>query len=176
MLFRSKVLKKKRIAVIGKDADPHRSTGRVRVQGYKEALKENKIAIDNNLILSVTDFTHLEGYLAATNLIKKKIQFDALFCFNDLLAVGAIKALNEAGIKIPQDVCVIGFDDTDEGQFHTPSITSVAPDKETLAQIAVTLLNDRINQIYTGPARNVVIDHSITFRQSAPELLKSRLK
>lgn len=168
------VLKRKRIAVIGKDADPHRSTGRVRVQGYKEALKENKVNIDNNLILSVSDFTHQEGYLAAKTLLKKGVKFDALFCFNDLLAVGAMKALAESGIKVPQDVSVIGFDDTDEGNFHTPSITSVSPDKETLARIAVTLLNDRINGLYTGPARNVVIDHSITFRQSAPETHKAK--
>lgn len=172
-----RVLKRKRIAVIGigKDLDPHRSTGRVRVEGYEEALKENKIKVDKKLILSVLDFTHQEGYEAATNLIKKGIKFDALFCFNDPLAVGAMKALSEAGLKVPEDVAVIGFDDTDEGNFHTPSITSVSPDKETLAKIAVTLLNDRIEGTYTGPARKIIIDHSITYRQSAPEQLeKSR--
>lgn len=165
------VLKRKKIAVIGKDASPHRSTGRVRIQGYEEALKENKINIDTSLILSVTDFTHIEGYLAAKSLITNKIKFDALFCFNDLLAVGAMKLLSEVGLRVPEDVAVIGFDDTDEGNFHTPSITSVSPDKDTIAKIAVTLLNDRIDGNFTGPARNVVIDHSITFRQSAPEQL-----
>jgi DNA-binding LacI/PurR family transcriptional regulator len=165
------VLKRKRIAVIGKDASPHRSTGRVRIQGYKEALKENKLSLDTSLILSVTDFTHIEGYLAAESLIRNKIKFDALFCFNDLLAVGAMKLLSEVGLRVPEDVAVIGFDDTDEGNFHTPSITSVSPDKDTIAKIAVTLLNDRIDGNFTGPARNVVVDHSITFRQSAPEQL-----
>lgn len=168
------VLNRKRIAVIGREADPHRATGIVRVQGYKEALKENKVKIDNNLIVTVADFTHQDGFLAANALIKKGVQFDAIFCFNDLLAVGAMKALSLAGIKVPEDVAVIGFDDTDEGNFHTPSITSVSPDKETLARIAVTLLNDRINDFYEGPARNVVIDHSITFRQSAPETHKAK--
>jgi len=165
------VLKRKKIGVIGKDASPHRTTGRVRIQGYKEALKENKISVDNSLILSVTDFTHIEGYLAAESLIRNKIKFDALFCFNDLLAVGAMKLLSEVGLRVPEDVAVIGFDDTDEGNFHTPSITSVSPDKDTIAKIAVTLLNDRIDGNFTGPARYVVVDHSITFRQSAPEQL-----
>ena len=172
------VLKRKRIAVIGKDASPHRSTGRVRsstgrvrIQGYEEALKENKLSLDTSLILSVTDFTHIEGYLAAESLIRNKIKFDALFCFNDLLAVGAMKLLSEVGLRVPEDVAVIGFDDTDEGNFHTPSITSVSPDKDTIAKIAVTLLNDRIDGNFTGPARNIVVDHSITFRQSAPEQL-----
>jgi DNA-binding LacI/PurR family transcriptional regulator len=168
------VLKRKNIAVIGKDENTHSSTGRIRVQGYKEALKENKISIDNKLIFSVTDFTHIEGYLAATSLIKNKIKFDALFCFNDLLAVGAMKLLAEAGLRVPEDVAVIGFDDTDEGNFHTPSITSVSPDKDTIAKIAVTLLNDRIDGTFTGPARNIVVGHSITFRQSAPEHLNLR--
>ena len=168
------VLKRKRIAVIGKDASPHRSTGRVRIKGYKEALKENKISVDNSLILSVTDFTHIEGYLAAKSLIAHEIKFDALFCFNDLMAVGAMKLLSEVGLRVPEDVAVIGFDDTDEGNFHTPSITSVSPDKDTIAKIAVTLLNDRIDGNFTGPARNIVVDHSITFRQSAPEHLNLR--
>jgi len=168
------VLKRKRIAVIGKDASPHRSTGRVRIKGYKEALKENKISVDNSLILSVTDLTHIEGYLAAKSLIAHEIKFDALFCFNDLMAVGAMKLLSEVGLRVPEDVAVIGFDDTDEGNFHTPSITSVSPDKDTIAKIAVTLLNDRIDGNFTGPARNIVVDHSITFRQSAPEHLNLR--
>lgn len=168
------VLKRKKIAVIGKDANPNRHTGRIRIQGYKEALKENKISIDNHLIVSVNDFTHLEGYLAAKSLIANGKKFDALFCFNDLMAVGAMKLLSEVGLRVPEDVAVIGFDDTDEGNFHTPSITSVSPDKDTIAKIAVTLLYDRIDGNYTGPAKNIMVDHSITFRQSAPEQLNSQ--
>ncbi len=162
------ILNRKKIAVIGQDADPNRSTGKVRVQGYKAALVENGIKVNPSLIATVADFTHQEGYEAATRLLSSKVKFDGLFCFNDLLAVGAMKALSENGISVPKDVAVIGFDDTDEGKFHTPSITSISPDKDSLAQTAVNLLNDRIEGSYTGPAREIVIGHTISFRESAP--------
>ncbi len=161
-------LNRRKIAVIGQDADPNRSTGQVRVEGYKAALTENGIKVNPDLIATVADFTHKEGYEAAVRLLNSKVKFDGLFCFNDLLAVGAMKALSENGIRVPKDVAVIGFDDTDEGKFHTPSITSISPDKDSLAQSAVNLLNDRIEGSYAGPAREIVIRHSISFRESAP--------
>lgn len=80
-----------------------------------------------------------------------------------------MKALTEFSFKVPDDIVVIGFDNSDEGAFHAPSITSVSPDIETLAKKAVSLLKDRIEGNYKGPARHIVVPHSIVFRESAPE-------
>lgn len=161
-------LKRTRIGVVGRETQPNRTTGKLRLQGYIDAHKEMKMKIDSRLIAQVHDFTLQEGYRSTKKMIKNGIKFDALFCFNDHLAIGAMKALSEHKLRIPKDVAIIGFDDTEEGFFHTPSITSVSPDKEMLARIAVDLLNDRIEQKYTGPARNAVVNHTISFRESAP--------
>lgn len=161
-------LGRKRVGVIGREMQLSRTTGKLRLQGYQEAHNALKMKVDQSLVARVSDFTMPEGYLATKKLIEKKVIFDGLFCFNDLLAIGAMKALSEAGLRVPQDVAVIGFDDTEEGVYHTPSITSVSPDKEMLAKVAVQLLHDRIDGTYTGPARNVVVDYRIVHRESAP--------
>lgn len=174
-------LNKKRIVVVGLEIEKKTDqetqtlgwasglTGSLRVQGYKQALRKNNIDYKESLALSVSDFTHQQGYLVTKQFLEKGIDFDAFFCFNDSLAIGAMKALTEFSFKVPDDIVVIGFDNSDEGAFHAPSITSVSPDIETLAKKAVSLLKDRIEGNYKGPARHIVVPHSIVFRESAPE-------
>ena len=59
---------------------------------------------------------------------------DAVFCFNDLLALGALRALHEAGLRVPEDVAVVGFDDIEDGRYSAPTLTTVAPDKDRIAR------------------------------------------
>jgi LacI family repressor for deo operon, udp, cdd, tsx, nupC, and nupG len=68
-----------------------------------------------------------------------------VFCFNDLLAIGALRALREAGRRVPEDVAVVGFDDIEECRYTAPSLTSVAPDKRAVAASAVDLLVRRMD-------------------------------
>ena len=74
------------------------------------------------------------------------ISVDALFCCNDLLALGSLRALAEAGLRVPQDVAVIGIDDIEEGRYVSPSLTTISPDKQAIASEAVRLLASRIQQ------------------------------
>ena len=67
---------------------------------------------------------------------------DAVFCYNDLLALGAMRAVLARGLRVPGDVAVVGFDAIDEGRFATPPLTTIAPDKERIAELAVTRLLD----------------------------------
>ena len=69
---------------------------------------------------------------------------DAVFCYNDLLAAGAIRVLLTAGLRVPQDVAVAGFDDIEEGRYSTPTLTSLAPDKRSIAAMAVEQLFRRL--------------------------------
>src|ERR1700712_2819686 len=69
---------------------------------------------------------------------------DAVFCFNDLLAVGALRALHERGRQAPGDVAVIGFDGIEEGDFHTPTLSTIRPDKAEIARLALAFLERRI--------------------------------
>ena len=71
--------------------------------------------------------------------------FDGIFAFNDLLAVGAVRALHEGGLRIPDDVALVGFDDLEEIRYTVPSISSVSPDRAWLADQAVRLLTERLS-------------------------------
>ena len=79
-----------------------------------------------------------------TGLLRSGAAFDAALCVNDALAVGAIRALRRHGYRIPDDVAVTGFDDTDESEFTTPSLTSVSPQQEEMVERAVGMLLERI--------------------------------
>jgi DNA-binding LacI/PurR family transcriptional regulator len=75
---------------------------------------------------------------------------DAIFAFNDTLAVGALRALSHHGIKVPSEVAVVGIDNIDEAAYTTPSLTSIAPDLEVLADDALALLEDQITRRREG--------------------------
>lgn len=89
-------------------------------------------------------FDRATGRQAVHDLLAAGAEPDALFCFNDLLAYGAIRALYEAGLRVPEDVAVVGFDDNAHDEDAVPSLTSVSPDKAELAELAVAALADRI--------------------------------
>lgn len=69
----------------------------------------------------------------------------AVFCFNDLLALGALRAALSHGLRVPEDVAIAGFDDIEDGRYSTPTLTTVSPDKEQVARTAVELLDTRID-------------------------------
>jgi DNA-binding LacI/PurR family transcriptional regulator len=89
-----------------------------------------------------------------------------LFCFNDLLALGVMRALHDAGCYVPDDVAVVGFDDIEEGLFATPSLTTVSPDKEEIGRVVVSLLLQRFQGIRTGPPERVVPPFRLVVRES----------
>jgi DNA-binding LacI/PurR family transcriptional regulator len=95
---------------------------------------------------------------------------DAVFCFNDLLALGAMRALQQAGCRIPDDVAVIGFDDIEEARFATPSLTTIAPDKEQMGELAVSFLLGRIDGTRTNPPEQVEVPFRLIVRESTAGL------
>ena len=90
-------------------------------------------------------FTRAAGIRAVDKLIASGTPFDALFCFNDLLALGAIESLQQHGRAVPGDVAVVGFDDIDEGRHTSPDLTTVAVDLAVLAEAAVDSLVRRLD-------------------------------
>jgi len=120
------------------------ATGRLRLYGYLNALKEAGRAVDPTLLASAASFHRADGAQAMRRLLALDDPPDAVFCFNDLLALGAIRAMHEAGQSIPADVAVIGCDNIEEGLFATPSLTTIAPDKEEIGRVAVSMLVARI--------------------------------
>jgi DNA-binding LacI/PurR family transcriptional regulator len=100
-------------------------------------------------------------------LLEEGVEFDALFALNDTLGLGALRALGEAGVRVPDDVAVIGFDNIDESRFSVPSMSSVDPGRHQIAQMAVDLLLERIREKGDPvPPRQVFADYRIVGRES----------
>lgn len=101
-----------------------------RRRGYCEAFEKYNI-ITNTKIIGRGDFTVKGGYIAAKEIIKHKLT--AIFAFNDEMAVGAIKAIIESGLRVPEDISILGFDGNDFGEYLTPNITTI---KRPIGEIA----------------------------------------
>lgn len=100
-------------------------------------------------------------------LIDQGVPFDAVVAFADVLALGALHTLQEAGVRVPAEVAVAGFDDTDDARYAHPALTSLAPGRSQIAREALVLLNDRMNgTVERDSGRLVVADHQLTVRES----------
>lgn len=95
-----------------------------RVQGYREALMENGIPFDERLVLE-GDFTPISGYATMSDLLSKGIHVSAVFSANDQMAIGAMKAILRNGLRIPEDIAVVGFDNLNVASLVTPGLTTV---------------------------------------------------
>jgi DNA-binding LacI/PurR family transcriptional regulator len=114
------------------------------MHGYEQALAEAGIPVDPALIGYVGQWHRLDGAQCMRELLASGVEFDAVFGLNDALALGAVRVLQEAGLRIPADVAVIGFDGLDETQYSLPALSTVDPGRDEIAETAVRVLMERI--------------------------------
>ncbi|MBZ6371147.1 MULTISPECIES: LacI family DNA-binding transcriptional regulator [Microbacterium] len=134
----------------------------LRTRGYREALEAAGIAFDPALVRDA-EYSYEGGSAQAAALLAEVDDLDGLFCATDVIAIGAMRALHEAGRRVPQDVRVVGFDDVSLAAFTTPSLTSIAPGHDEMADAAMEMVLGRISgeraaddyRSFTGPARLV---------------------
>ncbi|WP_439255106.1 LacI family DNA-binding transcriptional regulator [Microbacterium sp. A94] len=160
---------RRRIAVIGAEAErgDEVSSASLRLDGYVLALEGAGIEVDQSLIRSSPHWNHSAGASMIRELIEEGTSFDAVFALNDTLGLGALRALGEARLRIPEDVAVIGFDNIDEARFSLPSMSSVDVGSEQIAATAVDLLIERIAEKGSRrPPRTVKPDFRIVRRES----------
>lgn len=119
-------------------------TAQLRLAGYRTALAERGLDFDPELVADAPSWDRRSGAEVAAAALKRGVKFDGIFAFNDALAFGAMRALQDAGLNVPRDVAVIGFDNLDDAQFSVPSLTSVDPGRGEIARAAVELLVGRI--------------------------------
>jgi len=86
------------------------------------------------------------GYKACKRLLERNVVFTAIFCVDDITAIGAMKALREAGLRVPEDVSLIGFDGIDLGQHVTPSLSTIRVDAAAMGAVALKMLLERANE------------------------------
>lgn len=144
-------LGRQRIAGIGDQPYETGETAQFRTQGYLEGLEIACLPADRRLIIPTKRFHREAGAQAMRQLLELRNPPDAVFCYNDLLAAGAIRVLLTAGLRVPEDVAVAGFDDIEEGRYSTPTLTSLAPDKRRIAAMAVEQVFRRLEGTAGGP-------------------------
>jgi DNA-binding LacI/PurR family transcriptional regulator len=157
---------RRRIAVIGTQPPPYGHSARQRLQGYRAALRAAKIPYDSALVVPALDWGRVEGLAGIRDLLALPQPPDAVFCLNDLLALGAIRGLSQAGVRVPEDVAVVGFDDIEESRFSVPTLTTVAPDKAAIAAEAVARLARRLDHGLTSDPEEVLVDFTLEVRES----------
>ena len=128
-----------RIAFIGAQRGKTSRMAQMRLNGYRSALQAAGLIVDDDLVADTTGYHRPDG-AAAMHAILDHVRPDAVFCATDLLAMGAMRAARDRGLKVPDDIAFAGFDDIEEGRFSSPSLTTVAPDKRRIAELAVDCL------------------------------------
>jgi LacI family transcriptional regulator len=124
--------------------------GQLRLEGYKSALGDWHLPVLSELIIE-GDFTYQSGYDAATRLAAVRPAIDGIVAGNDLTAIGAIACLKRAGLRVPDDIAVIGYDDAEIGRLYDPPISTISQPKYQLGFRGVSLLLDRIEAIARDP-------------------------
>ncbi|WFF01636.1 LacI family DNA-binding transcriptional regulator [Micromonospora sp. WMMD964] len=156
----------RRIAAIGAGRTAGGASARLRLAGYADALRAAGLDRDEALVASAPVWHRADGAAAMRGLLTSGVRPDAVFCFNDTLALGALRALHEAGLRVPEDVAVVGFDDIEDGRFSIPALSTVAPDKERIAHLAVDLLANRLDGERAAPATVLSAPYRLELRES----------
>lgn len=153
---------RRRIALVNGPVDT--VPGAARLAGYLAAIQRFELPQSPELQVTATAFTYRAGRRATGALLGQSSP-DAIVCANDLLAVAALKELAAAGASVPEDVAVVGMDDTDAAELATPSLTSVDLGSAKRAKAAAKLLIRRIEDP-EAPVRKLVIPPALSVRES----------
>ncbi|UFU07196.1 LacI family DNA-binding transcriptional regulator [Ruania halotolerans] len=145
----------RRIAIIGAH-DAEVGAGSLRLRGVRAALTAAGLDPDDVVSSGSQRWSRETGRGAVAELLTRGAQFDGLLALNDAMALGAMRALWEAGVEVPGQVRVAGFDDIEESRYARPSLTTVNPGREEIARTAVRLLVDRIEGRATGVSEHQV--------------------
>lgn len=160
-----------RIAVIAEDS----RSSKERIRGYRQALEDHTLEFDESIIL-VSDFTVEDGKRLSAQLLDEKKPPTAIFACNDLLAIGTIQAAREKGVKIPDELSVVGFDNTILSTATDPPLTTVSQPIQEMGRQVVDLLIQEIEGQKKVKQR-VVLSPELVIRDSTkpPKLEMNKL-
>jgi len=153
--------------IIGMINGPVRSfSARGREKGYRNALEAAGLPVREEIILHCQP-TVESGQKAAEKLLTNHPEVTALFCYDDMVAIGTLKAAKQLARRVPGDLAIVGFDDSLLAGLVTPPLTTCRVPKERLGEFALQLLLDRINNP-SDPPKELVIQPELIVRESAP--------
>jgi len=154
-----------RIAAIGAQPQEDYATPQQRTAGYERALRAAGMTPQEDYLRPAVHYSRADGYQAARELLEGAKRPDAIFCYSDLLAMGALRAVYDAGLRAPEDVAVIGVDDIEEGRYSRPSLSTVSLDTPFIAREAIARITARIADPET-PAVQLTAPHTLVVRES----------
>lgn len=160
-------LGRRRIAFLGHEAQALSSTSRLRIVGYQEGLEQSGLAADPELLISSSEITPAASAASLGAALDRGLEIDGVVCRDDLAAMGALRALHVRSIRVPDDVAIIGWDNISFTATSFPSLSSIAPDLDELARVALEMLEERIAG-FDGLGRHRVVDFRLVARESAP--------
>ncbi len=143
-------------------------SGLDRLEGYRAALRSRNLAIDEDLIVE-SDFSEMGGYRAMQRLLEVHPQ--AVFVASDSMAVGALRAVQDAGLRVPEDIAVVGFDDMPFAARTTPALTTIRQPIQKMGAMAAEMLIDLIMHPSEG-GRRVILPTELVIRASCGSDLK----
>ncbi|POH64385.1 MULTISPECIES: LacI family DNA-binding transcriptional regulator [Cryobacterium] len=158
-----------RVAAIGAQPLEEYATPQQRTVGYELALREVGIEPEQRYARPAAHYSRADGYGAAVELLALDVRPDAIFCFSDLLAMGAMRAVFDAGLSVPQDVAIIGIDNIEEGRFSRPSLSTISLDTSFIAEQAIARVTARIETPDLRP-RQIVAPHTLRIRESTASI------
>lgn len=159
---------RRRPAFLGCEPSGAHRSAEPRLHGFVEGLAEAGLEPVPERLIPVESFTRRAGYRAATGALSVLRKADALVCANDMLALGAMAAMRAAGLRVPADVAVTGWDDVDDAAYASPSLTTVSPDIGALAGEALDRLIARIDgsPLHPDQLEDLSIPYRIVVRAS----------
>lgn len=159
------------IAILSAEGEAS-SMGKLRMAGYMKALADNGIAYNPNLRYSYSEgvehYSMTDGYLATQRLLASGEHFTAIYATTDIIAAGAYRALFEAGLKIPDDVSVVGFDGIEIGDYIRPKLTTNLQPAKKMAEKIFEQLYDLVNENCGN--KNIIFKGELLEKESVYDL------
>jgi DNA-binding LacI/PurR family transcriptional regulator len=155
-----------RIAFLGARTDRSNRPAHLRLRGWREELTAAGLAAPDALVAPTDGWDRGDGAEAMARLLESGQRPDAVFAYNDLVAIGAMRVLSERGLRVPWDVAVVGFDDIAEGRFGAVTLTTISPDKQAIARLAVASVLRRLETPESSGGRELAAEFRLLERES----------
>ncbi|MGW1885861.1 LacI family DNA-binding transcriptional regulator [Streptomyces sp. NPDC001970] len=159
-------LGRRRIAFLGSRTSRERRPAHLRLRGWREELAAVGLEPEDSLVVATDGYGRADGAAAMAELLERGERPDAVFAYNDLIALGAMRTLTERGLEVPGDVAVVGFDDIEESRYGAITLTTISPDKPAIARLAVDRLVERLTGGSVSEPQKIRPGHRLIVRES----------
>lgn len=150
---------------------PETVPAETRSTGYRRALEENGLQVDEELVVS-GEFSMAGGYRAIDRLLAGRRDLDAIFCANDVIALGALRRLRELGTSVPAQIALVGMDDIELGKISTPTLSTVSLLAEERGRLAAEMLLERLLGAAPEEPRKITFTPRLIVRESTTDYIR----